>query len=296
MFKSVRYSGSAVGVLLYLSLGVMAQDASQPAEPKVLTPFGLRDRSTVHEVPKDYQLERMDDGHIRMHNPITGDYQDFEEAPVTAQSEVPFTDTGWVTYAGWINRKKQPISYFSTTWQVPAAPATYNGQTVFIFNSIEPNGGVSILQPVLQYGFSAAGGGEYWGIASWYVIGTSHAFHTAVSPVSPGESLTGIIQLTQHQGKTCSYTCKFSGFSSTNLTINWISELIWATETLEVYGLNQCSDFPNTPYCQMRDIQLWRGNRQPWVNWKVTNAATSCGVQSTIVVNGGQGGSVNIYF
>ncbi|KAJ7105024.1 hypothetical protein C8R44DRAFT_858749, partial [Mycena epipterygia] len=36
------------------------------------------------------------------------------------------------------------------------------GCTVFLFNSIEPNSGDAILQPVLQYG-----GGAFWTLATW---------------------------------------------------------------------------------------------------------------------------------
>lgn len=178
----------------------MAQDASQAVGNKVITPFGLRDGSTVHKVPAGYQLEKIPNG-IRMHNPVTGDYKDFLESSVSTEGEVPFTDRGWVTYAMWLNQKKAPISYFSTTWHVPPAPTTYNEQTVFLFNSIEERSGAAILQPVLQYGPSAAGGGPYWIIACWYVT-SSHAFISPYQEVSPGESLTGIVQLTQNNGKT----------------------------------------------------------------------------------------------
>lgn len=43
-----------------------------------------------------------------------------------------------------------------------------------------------IYQPVLQWGESAAGGGNYWGVASWYVDGQGGlALHSNLVRVNP---------------------------------------------------------------------------------------------------------------
>ena len=56
------------------------------------------------------------------------------------------------------------------------APATRSRQTIFLFNGIQNTGAnFGILQPVLQYGSSAAGGGAFWSIASWYVTSGGQA-------------------------------------------------------------------------------------------------------------------------
>ncbi|KAJ7104990.1 hypothetical protein C8R44DRAFT_886994 [Mycena epipterygia] len=81
-----------------------------------------------------------------------------------------FTE-GWVAYALWLNTGSWPIASFMTTWKVPAVPATNHGQTVFLFNSIEPNSGDAILQP---YGPSAARGGAFWALATW--VANPHVF------------------------------------------------------------------------------------------------------------------------
>ncbi|KAJ7697207.1 hypothetical protein B0H17DRAFT_1130514 [Mycena rosella] len=49
---------------------------------------------------------------------------------------------------------------------VPPAPATYHGQTVYLFNAINGEG---VVQSVLAYGPTPAGGGELWFVASWYL-------------------------------------------------------------------------------------------------------------------------------
>ena len=57
-----------------------------------------------------------------------------------------------------------------------------------------------------------------------------------------------------------------------------------------MYGLDQCTDFPNTSYTEMYSVNIVLTNGYPpSMQWTVTNAATSCGVQTGI----GYGGAVN---
>lgn len=56
---------------------------------------------------------------------------------------------------------------FGGDWTVPAPPPDNN--LVFMFNGLEPGDGSKILQPVLWWGVSHAGGGNYWSIAAWWV-------------------------------------------------------------------------------------------------------------------------------
>ena len=291
--KTLAYHFSAAIVTLSLSTPLIAQDVTQGAT-KVLTPLGYRDRAHVHQIPEGYDLIRMPDGHMRAENAVTGDHIDFADS-IDTDSRAPFTDNGWITYASWLNRTGKPVSSFTTTWTVPPAPSTYDGQTLFQFNSIEPNSGNSILQPVLQYGSSAAGGGQFWGVASWYVTG-NNAYFSSLVTVSAGKRLTGVIKLSSHTGTKYNYTCAFTGISGTNFSMKNIAQLTWCTETLEVYGVDLCSDFPNTASSQMSGIELLTGTKTPSVNWSPTNVATSCGVQTTIVTNNGSDGAVDIYY
>lgn len=83
---------------------------------------------------------------------------------------------GWDAYAQWKNNIDEEINSFVTSWDVPGPPFSYDRQTLFIFNALEPirtddPDSLQILQPVLQHGVSAAGGGGYRAIASWYLCG-----------------------------------------------------------------------------------------------------------------------------
>lgn len=294
LLKTIGYSLSAGLMLLSLSAVALAEDAAQNTK-WVLTPLGYRDSANVHHIPDGYDLARMPDGHMRAENSVTGDHIDFTEN-LSSDATKPFSDKGWITYASWLNpTPSKPVTAFTTLWTVPPAPVTYDRQTLFQFNSIEPSSYDSILQPVLQYGPSSAGGGKYWAVASWYVTGLS-AYYSSLVTVSVGQKLTGVIKLTSHSGANYNYTCRFTQFSGTNFSIKNIPQLTWCTETLEVYGVDQCTEFPHTSFSKMHGIKLLTGTTVPSVSWTPTDVSTSCGVQTTIVTNNGSNGAVNIYY
>lgn len=132
---------------------------------------------------------------------------------------------------------------------------------VFLFNSIEPakyalfyalieqifthflHSSATILQPVLQYGYSAAGGGAYWGVASWYVAG-GKSYTSSLVPVNVGQVLNAAITLTNINGAAYSYVSQFSNIPGTGLALSNSAQLIWATETLEAYGITSSTDYP----------------------------------------------------
>ena len=296
LFSRARDCLFAGSIVLSFSMLFVVQDAGAQAAKQVLTPFGYRNSANVHRVPEGYELISMPDTHIRMHNPTTGDHVDFPK-PLIAQEQTPiFSENGWITFASWYNYARSPIAYFVTDWNVPPPPSSYTGQTLFLFNSIEPARGKAILQPVLQYGPSAAGGGEWWAITSWYVVG-NQAYYAGIYDVTPGTFLGGQIRLLGHHNNHYSYSADFYGYRGTTLKVTGIPKLVWATETLEVYGVTACSEFPNTAYSQMSAIQMFlQDGTVPSVSWSINNVNTDCNAQTTIVVDSANQGIVDIYY
>ena len=64
---------------------------------------------------------------------------------------------------------------------------------------------------------------------------------------------------------------------NTGLPVQNIQELTWLVETLECYGITQCSDYPATNKTAMYSINIANGNPVPSVGWSVTNVSTECG-------------------
>ena len=261
----------------------------------VLTPGGFRHPSLVHRVEPG-QAVSLAAGRLRLMNLKTKTFIEVPKASVGPQ-EVPGLGTGWIAYAYWINGTGNPITSFSTTWLVPPAPATQASQTIFLFNGVDPiDPSSGILQPVLQWGPSAAGGGAYWSIASWYVTGDGHAFHTAPVPVNVGDTLVGVMTLTGHAGNLFNYLCEFQGIAGTSLPVQNLPELVWCNETLEAYSLNACSDYPDTDYTAFQTISLQTGTTTPSVNWTPVNQVIDCGQHAGVVSNSATDGEVDIFY
>ena len=191
-------------------------------EDSVATPFGYMDKSKVHHLESGYELKELNGRLFKINSKskkIESDFGIITEIQNsqynTKQQQVSTLGTGWITDAYWSNNSGTPIKLFSTNWIVPNAPTTNHGQLIYLFNGIQ-DGLTStshILQPVLQWRTSPAGGGNYWAITNWYVSG-SNAFYGQLIPVSIGTNLQGVIQLTAQKGNLYSYLSSFAGYNS----------------------------------------------------------------------------------
>ena len=208
----------------------------------------------------------------------------------------PAFGTGWITYAYWTNATGSPVSSFSTQWVVPPAPIARDGQVIFLFNGIQNE--TMIYQPVLQWGESAAGGGNYWAVASWYVDGQGGpAFHSDLVQVSPGQVLTGVMTLTGQSASGFSYNCDFEGIANTSLPVTNIQQLTWCIETLECYGITGAPDYPVTFRAPMKAIDISTvASATPAVSWTPVNTVTDCGQHAIVVENSGANGEVDLCF
>jgi hypothetical protein len=261
----------------------------------VLTPGGYRHPSLVHRVEAGHAIH-LSEGKTRLRNLATGALIDVPEHKIQP-GDVPGFGSGWIADAFWLNDTGNPVTSFKTTWRVPPAPATSSGQTIFLFNGIDPvDPSQAILQPVLQWGPSFGGGGPFWSIASWFVLGNGQAFVTPLVPVNPGDVLVGVMTLTAQANGLFSYQSEFQGIAGTQLPVQNVSELVWCNETLEAYRITACSDYPATDLTAMQSISIQTGNTTPAVHWTPQDRVTDCGQQALVPIDSGAGGEVDLYY
>jgi hypothetical protein len=261
----------------------------------VLTPGGFRPRSFVHRIEAGHVLQ-MSERQMRVMDASMREV--FRVSPrVAPPAVVPALGSGWIAYAYWNNGTGSSVSSFRTTWRVPPPPASGSTHTMFLFNGIQNYGmNFGILQPVLQWGPSAAGGGAYWTIASWYVTSGGDAFHTPLVRVHPNDLLVGVMTLTGQSGNAFNYTSEFEGRAGTSLPVQNIAELLWCNETLEAYNIEECTNYPATQMTALESIQIQTGASTPVVNWTEVNAVTDCGQHVVILSNSGSNGRVDIHY
>ena len=278
------------------------------AEELVLTPGGMRPLSLVHQVDEGESLIGVSGVIHKVDAERSANFLAEGVAETAMMREVlglgelrlrpeetAALGSGWIAYAYWNNGTGSTITSFTTTWEVPQPPPTQSGQTIFLFNGIQNVGNnFGILQPVLQWGVSAAGGGPYWAVSNWYVTSGGQASYTPLVQVNAGDTLTGVMTLTGQTNNLFSYTSEFVGIEGA-LTVQNIAELLWCNETLEAYSISQCSDYPpgGTAFTGI-EIRTIAGD--PSLNWVAVSAVTDCGQQANVASNANPGGEIDIAY
>ncbi len=281
----------------------------------VVTPGGLRPKSNVHLIENGTHVGLKNGVLIKVNNETKSIIKElgkinkiehhlnrnslrkFEKHENKIMGQPPITDK-WIIYSGWQNETGNPISYFSTKWIVPPEPTSDNGQLIYLFNGIENSSFEMILQPVLQWGNSPAGGGSFWAVSNWFVGSPESgiALHSELINVNPGDILQGIITLTGKSGSRFNYRSSFNGIPMCDLSISEIEELTWANETLECYYLKQFSDYPNTHLTAMSDIEILVDANHAPIIWTAYNEVTDNGQHCSIIKNGSPNGCVNLFY
>jgi hypothetical protein len=283
-------------------------------EELVLTPGGYRPKSQVRHVEPGHVLRISAGGNLqkvqRRSGKVVADFGPVAHkaageplmpknvsvpAPAKTAGKVPDLGSGWISYAYWNNATGNAITSFSTTWVVPPEPAAQDGQTIFLFNGIQNSSW--IYQPVLQFGTSEAGGGNYWAVASWYADGQGGAaYYSQLVPVNPGDVLVGVMTLTGSGASGFDYECVFQGIANTDLPVQNVQQLTWCAETLEAYNIKQASDYPATQETAFRDISIQTGGINPTIAWTAVDAVTDCGQNCVVVSNSSTNGEIDIFY
>jgi hypothetical protein len=281
----------AVIVVLFCapSFAETTRPAGVPAD-FVITPFGYFHPSCVHALAEGQTL--LPDGSVRLadgslqakkacnyaHYTATGAIVSPE---AKAASHLDPTINGWLEYIS--TTTSDSYGKIMSTWTVPPAPTSNDGQTLFFFPGLEDlNDVISIVQPVLQYGPSGAGGGNFWAVASWNCCINGDTWFSTLLDVNVGDGLQGTIVSTCAPGKNYCATWnvvsedKTSGKKTTlaktpadGQTWNWAFGAV-----SEDYGVVQCSDFPANSGITFT-TEAYNQNRTRITNpgWQGTQAA-----------------------
>ena len=229
----------------------------------VQVPGQIMRADCVHEVPNGAKIvigaDGQPTGDVMLKGQVIAHHDPCSEAPISTRHTATLNKPGHTPgppFNGWVEDSQESVSlgasdnidWESGEWYVPSPPS-FNGGTIFLFNGIAPTAQDWILQPVLQYGPSAAGGGNFWAIAAWFV-GSGGAWHSPLVGVNPGDTLYGKTWQTA-TGSTLDYTSEAYDLSSNAYSwiSIWSSGLHWTVAyegVLEVYNVNSCSMLPSS--------------------------------------------------
>jgi hypothetical protein len=266
------------------------------AQGLVLTPGGFRHPSKVRRVQAGEVLRPTGNSRGVDLTPHSA-----SEISASAREPFPGLNPGWITGAIFNSYAAYPstISRLTTTWKVPPAPAVQEGQSIYLYGALMDAEQNNILQPVLQWGTSGAGGNPNgWTVVCWYIDPGGNATFTDPVAVAEGDILVGIMTGTRPAsgGNIQNYECYFQGIGGVRLAAEGLDPLTVATETLECYGIESCGDYPATFYTAMTGIQLEIDDIATQPDWQVENIVTECGQHTAIVSTSATGGEIDLFY
>ena len=263
MTRTIHRVLASIAAFLFVTSGMLrAQAGKTHSQLKaehpgwVQVPGALTSPDCLHQIPNGATVnvsDRPTSGDVTLNGTLIAHYDTCAEASISTRhlAQDPGTGNGWVEASQWEVSLKSGdnIDFLGGAWSVPSIPET-NGALIFLFNGIEPTKQGWIMQPVLQYGESAAGGGNYWSLASWLVHSKTDYYVSSLVNVSPGDAIVGQTFQIGVSGNTQNYfVCANDRTNGQNSTLSvWTSgnQWNWAyAGVLEAYNVTSCSEYPS---------------------------------------------------
>jgi len=202
---------------------------------------GYRPSECIHQVPIGSSLSKEKDGSVTVITPEQITYSIPPCDKMSVQLARQISDSGWIAYA---NFNAGNFSSYNGTWKVPKLPKSLgDGQIVYFFTGLEDDAGDEIIQPVLQYGADVDGGGEYWGIACWWVTSSDQYIYSTLVKVAVGDTIFGYMNLLPNASWLIGAVV--NGKPTTALTMANVATQTFSSVTLEAYQMQSCDDYPN---------------------------------------------------
>jgi len=171
------------------------------------------------------------------------------------------------------------LDEFNGDWVVPNNPAAgYTGQLLYFFTGLEYDG-TSILQPVVWYGVSPAGGGAGWFAAVWYVYnGNANYVTSPVVQVSSGQT----IHTTMNRAIGTGWV-SYMYANGAQITAAWFPDGPYSNAfvTLEVYNVANCNSLPYYQGTEFQNLAIVQEGVGPVgfnnADWAIFVTQTDCG-------------------
>jgi hypothetical protein len=244
-----------------------AATALSPPPDYVRVPGGLAHASCVHALPPAQLLR---------------------QAALTPCAHPPLRASGGhgSAWKAWVQASAPgsgaaAVTALNSTWRVPSAPQGGDeGQVLFFWNGIEPADTSAVLQPVLQWGPSAAGGGAFWAYSAWYVSAAHGSYFSPLVQVAPGDSVLGTCAFDAAAG-AWAIAAAAPGHDASVLRFAPVPGAPWSTayHVLEAYGVGaDCSAYPAQGAVNFTGVAVEVDGRpvQP-VAWQAQAQGAGCG-------------------
>lgn len=288
LLKSIAFTMLAAGLIAAQVPAGAKRPAAVPAD-YLITPFGYFHSSCVKHLAQGDEV-RQDEKVIR-HTYGTSDniqacaFPHFKGDGTKIVGDErgvkdPSISHAWVEYAS--TTTTASYGYLYAYWNVPPAPTTNDGQTIYMFPGMEDYADVvTIIQPVLGWNSDFA---SAWGIASWNCCVSGTVYEAPAKRVNSGDVILGYMFDACASG---TLSCATWDIVTYDFNLDVASELLntssfgqtfnWAfAGALEVYNVVQCGDYPASGSTAFYNLGLYNYKWQKLANpnWTVTNLSS----------------------
>ena len=266
-----------------------ASDSTQSTQSETeVTPFGRFLSHLVHSHPAGSVVKKNDDGTGTVTYP-DGTVKQIAASDTTSVKRpsaagLPIKHS-WINFASFYTSPRTlEVASFKGNMVVPENPKNTEGQILYYFTGIQDNDSepVTILQPVL--GFNGNGGHKGWSLASWNCCVSSQPQKSnVITGIQPGDTIYTEISVSVKDGKSI-YTVEGTWKDQVaSLSFDSGDEVFnWPNVTLEVYDIDECSQFATGPMTFF-DLELLtlQGDTIPTI-WEVNGQGAACGTELTV--------------
>jgi len=175
------------------------------------------------------------------------------------------------------------ITNLVSKWKVPVDPQVNSNQILYYWDGVEPTDNQAVLQPVLQWGETPAGGGQYWAMASWFVSATHGAFFSNLILVDNDNTIIGTLTILKNgtwvvTGEVVE-TKKRTQFGYKPYSTDYS----YVYEVLEAYYVDtECDLYPITGSLEFYEIRVEAGGKSVTPIWKPRTQTANCGEKFSV--------------
>ncbi|PPQ89025.1 hypothetical protein CVT25_003946 [Psilocybe cyanescens] len=269
-------------LLAFYALNAIASPVDPSAADELVhTPGGMLPKSNIHTVPEGgkvvhsaNEVRLLDaDGTVLHVAPLKGSKPRFNlpNGPAIKPS-LDSRNLQSATIAAIVEAPS--ILSFISEWPLPPLPQVNSGQLLMYFAALAPPTVDALIQPTLQYGVSAAGGGPFWGIASWFIT-EDQAYVTNLTQLTPGSETLQFFVVNEDEFLGTPGTHVWSaGFqtSAAELEVQTTEVFNVAIVALEITNAITLGNLPNTP-TPISGISILETNRDSFspIPWSLSN-------------------------
>jgi len=283
--------------IAFLLLSIEIAFSFSPAEGKyVPIPNGYAHEQCIYSMNENFDLRRYKGGkgfEFVATTSISGVETKIPDCPFPLlrsdnferhlkPSMLPTHGPAWKT---WAQYQTSNITNLVGQWPVPPNPTVQSdGQLLYFWNGVEPNDNSEVLQPVLQWGSSPVGGGNYWAVASWFVSSSGNVVTSPLMNVNIGDVIVGTLTLLSNGSWEVIGTDSNMKNSTMFTYTPDESNYDYAYEVLEAYSIAECSDYPTSGKVPFTNIVVEALGKVVQPTWTPMVKNNNC-QENTIVVS-----------